>query len=99
MTNEGPATTKPRPFVKPRDARLQMFGEFWHYFSVNKGAVIGLFVFALLILVAIFAPLLSPHSPDDQFRDFFLTPPAWQEGATRSSCSAPTPSAAICCRA
>ena len=80
MSNEGPATIEAATVVKQQDARLQMFGEFWHYFSVNKGAVIGLFVFALLILIAIFAPLLAPHSPDDQFRDFFLTPPAWQEG-------------------
>ena len=82
MSNEGPATIEAATVVKPQDARLQMFGEFWHYFSVNKGAVIGLFVFALLILIAIFAPLLAPHSPDDQFRDFFLTPPAWQEGGS-----------------
>ena len=27
------------------------------------------FVFVLLVLVAIFAPLLAPHAPDDQYRD------------------------------
>ena len=51
--------------------------EFWHYFSVNRGAVIGLVVFAFLVLVAIFAPLLAPYSPDQQYRDAILTPPIW----------------------
>ncbi|MBL8582780.1 MAG: ABC transporter permease subunit [Rhizobiaceae bacterium] len=54
--------------------------EFWYYFSVNKGAVAGLVVFSLLVLVAIFAPFLAPHSPYEQFRDALLTPPVWQEG-------------------
>jgi dipeptide transport system permease protein len=53
------------------------FREFWHYFAVNRGAVIGLVVFALLVLVAIFAPLIAPHSPDQQYRDAILTPPIW----------------------
>ena len=54
--------------------------EFWHYFSVNRGAVIGLVVFVLLVLVAIFAPLLAPHLPDVQDKTAFLLPPFWQEG-------------------
>ncbi|HTN61200.1 MAG TPA: dipeptide ABC transporter permease DppC, partial [Devosia sp.] len=32
------------------------FVEFWHYFSMNKGAVLGLVVVILLILTALFAP-------------------------------------------
>ncbi|CCV03365.1 dipeptide transporter; membrane component of ABC superfamily [Mesorhizobium metallidurans STM 2683] len=60
--------------------RQRAFTEFWHYYSMNTGAVIGLVVFALLVLVAIFAPLVAPHSPDEQFRDALLAPPAWQEG-------------------
>ncbi|MBX3569336.1 MAG: ABC transporter permease subunit [Rhizobiaceae bacterium] len=51
--------------------------EFWHYFSVNKGAVLGLAVFVLLVLVAIFAPLIAPHAPNEQYRDALLTPPSW----------------------
>ncbi len=43
--------------------RLAALRAFWHYFSVNRGAVLGLIVFILLVLVAIFAPLLAPHSP------------------------------------
>ena len=64
----------------PTGGRQRAFTEFWHYYSMNTGAVIGLVVFAALVLVAIFAPLVAPHSPDEQFRDALLTPPAWQEG-------------------
>jgi dipeptide transport system permease protein len=59
---------------------MTAFREFWHYFSVNRGAVIGLVVFALLVLIAIFAPLIAPHLPDHQYRDAFLTPPIWSTG-------------------
>lgn len=64
----------------PTGGRQRAFTEFWHYYSMNTGAVIGLVVFAALVLIAIFAPLIAPHSPDEQFRDALLTPPAWQEG-------------------
>ncbi|WP_338721858.1 ABC transporter permease subunit [Devosia sp. XK-2] len=55
--------------------------EFWYYFSVNRGAVIGLTVFSILLLVAIFAPLIAPYAPEAQFRDALLKPPIWMEGA------------------
>lgn len=60
--------------------RAARFSEFWMYFIRNRGAVAGLVVFVLLVLVAIFAPFVAPHDPDDQFRDFLLTPPVWQDG-------------------
>ncbi|MBD8893766.1 ABC transporter permease subunit [Roseibium litorale] len=63
-----------------RNATRAMLTEFWYYFSQNKGAVIGLIVFLALVLVAICAPLIAPHDPSLQYRDSFLTPPAWQEG-------------------
>ncbi|PST26189.1 dipeptide ABC transporter permease DppC [Mesorhizobium plurifarium] len=60
-----------------RRARL---AEFWYYFSENRGAVIGLFFFLFLVLLAIFAPLVAPHNPTIQFREAVLLPPVWQEG-------------------
>ena len=60
--------------------RRQMLAEFWFYFRQNRGAVAGLFVFILLVLTAIFAPVLAPHDPTTQYRDAFLLPPVWQEG-------------------
>ncbi|MGJ8528550.1 ABC transporter permease subunit [Maritalea sp.] len=61
-----------------------MLKEFWHYFSANKGAVIGLVVFGFMIFVATFAPLLAPHDPGHQYRDAFLVPPVWSEGGSWS---------------
>jgi dipeptide transport system permease protein len=60
--------------------RRQMLSEFWFYFRQNRGAVAGLVVFILLVLTALFAPVLAPHDPTTQYRDAFLTPPFWQEG-------------------
>ncbi|MEZ5773580.1 MAG: ABC transporter permease subunit [Hyphomicrobiaceae bacterium] len=54
--------------------------EFWSYYRENAGAVIGLVVFGLLCLIAIFAPLIAPHDPIQQYRDALLVPPVWQEG-------------------
>ncbi|WP_244425944.1 ABC transporter permease subunit [Mesorhizobium amorphae] len=58
------------------------FRTFWHYFSVNRGAVIGLFVFILLVLAALLAPVLAPYAPDVQDKTAFLRPPAWQAGGS-----------------
>lgn len=54
--------------------------EFWFYYSQNVGAVIGLVIFILLVLSALFADWIAPHNPAQQYRDAFLTPPFWQEG-------------------
>ena len=52
----------------------------WSAFSENRGAVAGAAVAALIVLVAVFAPLVAPYSPFEQFRDFIKTPPAWDGG-------------------
>jgi dipeptide transport system permease protein len=56
--------------------------EVWHHFSKNLGAVAGLVVVVAIVLVAIFAELIAPHSPIEQFRDAFLAPPVWMEGGS-----------------
>lgn len=63
-----------------RQSTRAVLREFWYYFSINRGAVIGLCVFMTLVAVALFAPLLVPHDPNFQYRDAFLVPPFWQEG-------------------
>lgn len=60
--------------------RRAMLSEFWYYFSQNKGAVIGLVVFSAIVLLAVFAPLIAPHSPSLQNRDALLFPPVWMDG-------------------
>ncbi|CDL78996.1 Dipeptide transport system permease protein dppC [Xenorhabdus cabanillasii JM26] len=56
--------------------------EFWHYFKRNKGAVIGFAYIVLMLLIALFAGVLAPHGPAEQFRDSLLSPPVWQEGGS-----------------
>ncbi|KLN60266.1 peptide transporter [Kiloniella spongiae] len=58
----------------------QQFKEFWFYFSENKGAVAGLFFFLFVVFVAIFADIIAPHSPNQQYREFIQLPPFWQDG-------------------
>jgi dipeptide transport system permease protein len=53
--------------------------ENWHYFLGNRGAVLGLIVLGLMVLLAVFAPLIAPHDPTIQYRDALLVPPAWTE--------------------
>jgi dipeptide transport system permease protein len=57
--------------------------EFWDYFSTNKGAVAGLVIVLLVLLMAAFAPWIAPYSPNETDPSVFLTPPAWQEGGSR----------------
>ena len=73
--------TTPVP-PKTENLRWAALREFWHYFSVNKGAVIGLWVFLITVLIAIFAPLLAPHSAEQVFAKSILVPPIWQEGGS-----------------
>ncbi|MBD3848565.1 dipeptide transport system permease protein [Bosea sp. OAE752] len=58
--------------------------EFWSYFSANRGAVAGLVVIVLVLLCALFAPLIAPHNPDLTNNTVFLKPPFWQEGGSLS---------------
>lgn len=58
--------------------------EFWYYFSRNTGAVIGLAVFLAVVFIAVFAPFIAPHLPNDQDRSALLLPPVWAEGGNWS---------------
>lgn len=56
------------------------FMTFWRAFRENRGAVVGLAIVLALIFIALFAPLLAPHDPIEQFRGFTKLPPFWVEG-------------------
>ena len=58
--------------------------EFITAFATNRGALLAFFVFAAIVLGALFAPALAPHDPIEQFRDHMLTPPWWQAGGLAS---------------
>jgi dipeptide transport system permease protein len=72
MTQSNPTVQKP---VTP-------LAEFWFYFRQNRGAVIGLAYVAFIVMMALLASLLAPHSPTEQFRDFILAPPAFSDGGS-----------------
>ena len=74
------------------------FGEFWRAFSHNKGAVAGLLFMAVVVLLAVFAPWVAPHSPVEQYREHFLQARPGPAAAA-SSCWAPTNSVVTCSRA
>ncbi|MDP2740774.1 MAG: ABC transporter permease subunit [Pseudorhodobacter sp.] len=67
------------PVVELHPGRLR---EFWHYFRENRGAVMGLWVFAGFVLVAILADIIAPYDPTQQFRGHLLQPPFWQAGGS-----------------
>lgn len=54
--------------------------EFWHAFRENRGAVLGLTVVVTIAVITILAPVLAPHSPIEQYRDFVKLPPAFLSG-------------------
>jgi dipeptide transport system permease protein len=55
---------------------------FWAAFCENRGAVLGLSVVAAIVLIAIFANFLAPHSPIEQFREAVRAKPIWGEDGT-----------------
>ena len=62
---------------KPRGA----FGAFWNSFSENRGAVIGFYVVMAIVFIAVFAPILAPYNPLEQFKGATKLPPFWISGA------------------
>ncbi len=58
------------------------FSAFWFAFSSNRGALIGFFVVAFVLLLGICANFLSPYDPLEQFRDVTKLPPVWVEGGS-----------------
>ena len=61
---------------------LHPLREFWRYFSANKGAVAGLIIVSVVLLMAAFAPWVAPYAPDLTDDTVFLRPPFWQEGGS-----------------
>jgi dipeptide transport system permease protein len=74
MTTTQLAATSPAP-ASPLRA-------FWSAFSENRGAVAGLAVVVIVVLLAAFADWVAPYSPDQQFRDAVRAAPAWAEGGS-----------------
>ena len=54
----------------------------WTDFAVNRGAVAGLCVLGFVLVLAVFANLIAPHDPMEQFRAHVLQPPVWATGGS-----------------
>jgi dipeptide transport system permease protein len=76
----GPAEPDPRRSHGKNPA--SPLRSFWLAFKENRGAVIGLFIVSLIVLVAIFADVIAPYAPNEQFRDAVRAAPAWAEGGS-----------------
>jgi len=50
--------------------------ELWREFRRNRGAIIGLVIIVLLVLTALFADVIAPYSPTEQYRDATLRAPS-----------------------
>ncbi len=78
MTDEALSSSEPAD-TRPGGTKA-VLSEFWHYFSENRGAVIGMWFFIAVIVVAVLADVIAPHGAIEQYRDALLVPPVWQEG-------------------
>lgn len=56
--------------------------EFWFFFSQNRGAVAGLAIVLLFVLIAIFAPWIAPYDPTFLHDGIFSRPPFWSVGGS-----------------
>ncbi|MCG2595703.1 ABC transporter permease subunit [Ramlibacter sp. XY19] len=76
------AVVSPPVIVKTAPTPPGPWREFWMSFSQNHGAVGGLVIVGILLLLAVFAPWIAPHAPDATNSAAFLRPPAWQAGGS-----------------
>src|SRR5262245_24786227 len=54
----------------------------YRFLSRDTAGFLGVSLFVLIVLTAIFAPLLAPHDPIDQNLSAAKQPPAWNMGGT-----------------
>ena len=66
--------------VTPASGRMLAAHEFWRNFSRNRGAVAAGIIVLVFIALAVTAPLVAPHNPSEQYREFVKIPPAWLAG-------------------
>jgi len=70
-------TAVPERAIAP-DAPPSPWAELWRDFGRNRGALIGLGIVVALVLAALFADVIAPHPPNEQYRDATLKAPSLQ---------------------
>jgi dipeptide transport system permease protein len=73
-------TAAPANLATPADR--SPLAAFWAAFSENRGAVLGLAVLVVIVLLAVLADVVAPYSPTEQFRDAVRASPVWAEGGS-----------------
>src|SRR5687768_10700917 len=68
-----------QPFTQQRGLR-GLLGELWQ----DKAGFFGAVFLAVLLLAAVFAPLVAPYDPAAQSLSDRLQPPAWGDGGSWS---------------
>lgn len=85
MSTQAPAIDKPvvpvqTAFAQKKSASL--YQDAWRRLIRNRASVGGMIVVAFFVFVAIFAPLLSPHPPQQSYSGKTYLPPSWVKSAT-----------------
>lgn len=60
-----------------------LWNDAWRRLLKNRGSVLGLIIVGFFLFVAIFAPLLAPHNPQEIFPNNTYMGPAWETGDWR----------------
>jgi dipeptide transport system permease protein len=71
-SNETPAHAAP----------LHPLHDFWRYFSDSRGALAGLIIVTIVLMLAALADVVAPYNPHLTDNTVFLVPPAWQSGGS-----------------
>lgn len=59
-----------------------LWSDAWRRLLKNRGSVVGMILVAIFIIMAIFAPFLAPHNPQEIFPGKSYLGPVWQTGDT-----------------
>ncbi len=68
---------------KSEDSTRGSLSELWFFFAQNRGAVFGMALIIVFVLIALLAPMLAPYSPSTVFAGVLRKPPAFVTGGTR----------------
>lgn len=58
----------------------QFFSELFFELRKNRGAMIGIVIILLSVIIALLAPVIAPHNPTEIFADSLRLPPSFVEG-------------------
>lgn len=78
LTNKGagPAPTSIQDTFATRKPR-SLWADAWRRLSRNRGSIIGLVIVLFFVFVAVFAPFIAPHPPQEMFPGKTYIQPMW----------------------